>query len=75
MRRLLVRLALTCALMFGVSAPPALAMGLFGEHGGRREHAANTDDHATPEIDPSAAQSAVALVVAGLLILADRRRR
>jgi hypothetical protein len=67
----LARLALACALMIAVPAAPGFAMGRFNQHGSLQR----SDVHDTPEIDAGAAQGAVALVVAGLFLLADRRRR
>ncbi len=49
-------------------------MGLFDGNGSLHQRSAQ-DVHDTPEIDPGAAQGAVAIVIAGLLLLTDRRRR
>ena len=49
-------------------------MGLFNEQGSLHQRSAR-DVHDTPEIDAGAAQSGIAIVIAGLLLLADRRRR
>ncbi len=48
-------------------------MGLFDDHGSLHQRSAQ-DVHETPEIDPGAAQGAIAIVIAGLLLLADHRR-
>ena len=68
------RVTLACALLLAVPAAPGFAMGLFNEQGSLHQRSAQ-DVHDTPEIDAGAAQSAVAIVIAGLLLLADRRRR
>ena len=68
------RVTLACALLLVVPAAPGFAMGLFNEQGSLHQRSAQ-DVHDTPEIDAGAAQSAVAIVIAGLLLIADHRRR
>jgi hypothetical protein len=68
------RVALACALFLAVPSAPGFAMGLFDGNGSLHQRSAQ-DVHDTPEIDPGAAQGAVAIVIAGLLLLTDRRRR
>jgi hypothetical protein len=77
MRGLLAKLALGGALLLAVPAP-GLAMGRFDSHGALHKHGAPDPDAVsrdTPEIDGGAAAGALVLVLAGLQILADRRRR
>jgi hypothetical protein len=77
MRGLLAKLALGGALLLAVPAP-GLAMGRFDAHGALHRQGAPDSDAVsrdTPEIDGGAAAGALTLAAAGLLILADRRRR
>ena len=69
------RLALASALVLAaVPTAPTFAMGLFDRDGAAHQRSAQ-DVHDTPEIDAGAAQSGIAIVIAGVLLLADRRRR
>ena len=75
MTRFVARTALVAALMAAaVPTARSFAFGRFDKDGSLHQSAVR-DVHDTPEIDAGAVQSGIAIVVAGVLLLADRRRR
>jgi hypothetical protein len=67
-----IRILVAALIIFAVTVAPALAMGGRGHHGGWGGRGGGGGG-CVPEIDPSLAPSAIALLSGGLLILRSRR--
>lgn len=74
MKRLLLVLSIAIGTLLLSPAPEADARGRSQNRQPKR-HQAPKKSHAVPELDPSSAGSAVALLLGGVAIVASRRRK